>query len=1042
MPMAAPVGSPSGWQRLKKLFHSAVARDSATRTEYLDQACASDADLRKAADALVAAHMRAGSFMDDPVGTPEPSSSTPRSRPPLPAGIKVGPYEVVELLGAGGMGEVYRGRDTRLGRDVALKILPSDLAADAARRERFLREARIVSVLNHPHICTIHEVGSADGLEYICLEHIEGETLDVVARGGNLSLERLLELALPMADALTHAHEKGILHRDLKPANIMVTTRGPKILDFGLAKVLDGDPSRVPPSSLTDSGLVLGTVAYMSPEQALGRKVDEQSDVFSLGTVLYEMASGQQAFNGSTVGEVLDAVVHQEPVALSVLRPELPADLSLVVEKALRKDASDRYATVADLAADLRRLSAGEPTLVARRAHRIVATRAAAVVAVVALIGVSVFTRWRAAPSPGSPNVVAVMSFDNLSDPADKESLGRMLEGLVTTDLAASPSLQVVSRQKLSDISRQLGAGDDPDRTAATDIARRAGAGRMVFGQVARVGSRTVATAELLDVESGRVLGSYRVEGSSPDAVFSIAEGLGARLRAYLTKRPVQPGAGALARQLTASTEAYRAYALGEAFFHRRMYERAAEEFRRATEIDPQFALAYYRFSVAASAGGYGGPKARAAAERSVALSDRLSPGDRGLVQGNALFLAGQLSQALPVMESALIRDPENKDLLHRLESIYMHSPRDADPRRAAVLMEKMLELDPDFHVVYNHLGVAYICIGEFDKARARFAEWETKEPEEVRFLRHMLYAQEGNLAEALRLTESAGGLEIFVRAMYAGAAGRDDIVQSMLQMRPRGAPGIFLRELQSHVHVRHGEFERAGAAYRRAVPDRLAPDEQLQASHWAMMLHGLADLLALKGDVAAARREAERALEIQPEGPFCLYFAGLYAIRAGDIPAAERRLQTLDKVMLVARSPLVPHYRNALTAEIAMARGRPSEAQPLLERALGSGTLYYNTMEFKPASVFRDGLARAYLAAGDKKKAADVLEGFLTPNWLDDTNPVLQVRALYTLGVLRLELGDRTRGRELLEKFLARWDKADWDLPEVRDARARLASS
>jgi tetratricopeptide (TPR) repeat protein len=237
------------------------------------------------------------------------------------------------------------------------------------------------------------------------------------------------------------------------------------------------------------------------------------------------------------------------------------------------------------------------------------------------------------------------------------------------------------------------------------------------------------------------------------------------------------------------------------------------------------------------------------------------------------------------------------------------------------------------------------------------------------------------------------------------------------------------------------GEFGQAEAVLRRILPARLEPDNATwRNAELVTPLLGLARLAEVKGDLLAARREAERALAIQPKVPLCLYFAGLFAIRAGDLPAGERHLRTLEEVVSVARGPLVPHYRHALAAEIALARGRPLEAQPLLENAVGSGKLFYDFWNVMPGDAFRDGLARSYLAVGDKEKAAEVLAALVSSRF--DRDPLLSVRALYTLGKLKLELGDQVRGRELLRQFLEHWGKADWDLPEVREARALLASS
>ena len=432
--MKTPLGTPAGWRRVQELFHLALARDPATRAEYLDRACAGDSDLRREVEALIAAHGQVGSFMAEPAGTPEHGRPDRAPRPSvLPAGSHLGPYELVELLGAGGMGEVYRARDPRLGREVAVKVVSFDLAGDLDRRERFLREARMVSALNHPNICTIHEIGSAGGLDYICFEYIEGPTLATLLEGPLLSIERLLELATPLAEALAYAHGKGILHRDLKPANIMISERGPKILDFGLGKVLaagESAPDSTP--SLTDSGLIMGTVAYMSPEQALGRKVDERSDIFSLGTVLYEMASGTQAFRGSTPTEVLDAVLHHEPIPLSRLRPQLPAGLSLVVQKALRKDAAERYQRMADLAADLRHVGRpGAPRLIAAGRRRISGMTLGLALLLTAALAVPVMLRFRDVPSASPPSPAQVPAAETV---LLTSSPGRELEPALARD--------------------------------------------------------------------------------------------------------------------------------------------------------------------------------------------------------------------------------------------------------------------------------------------------------------------------------------------------------------------------------------------------------------------------------------------------------------------------------------------------------------------------------------------------------------------------------------------------------------------------------
>jgi tetratricopeptide (TPR) repeat protein len=358
--------------------------------------------------------------------------------------------------------------------------------------------------------------------------------------------------------------------------------------------------------------------------------------------------------------------------------------------------------------------------------------------------------------------------------------------------------------------------------------------------------------------------------------------------------------------------------------------------------------------------------------------------------------------------------------------------------------MERLLALDPEYHVVYSHLAFAYAQLGEFAKAYERLDAWESKEPVIVRDTRAVVSAFEGQLDESLRWSEQSEGHGIFTRSVFCLAAGRWDLAESIVRTHGSRTDdlGWILRLTRAYLHVYRGELGKAETAFRQFLPAQLEQDQATLGGLWASTLASLAELSSLKADHRAARREAERALTVQPQGPFSLYFAGLYATRAGEIPTGERHLQTLEKVLSVARGPLVPHYRDALAAEIALARGRASEARPLLENAIGSGKLFYDAMTYSPAPAFREGLARTYLAIGDNEKAAEALQALVSNRWEGFSDPVRCVRALYTLGKLRLELGDRARGRELLEKFLKHWGNADWDIPEVRSARALLAAS
>jgi Tol biopolymer transport system component len=408
--------TPERWRRITAVFHSARGREAAVRAAYLDEACAQDPTLRGEVEALLAAEAAADGFGDRATFTIEGEA-------PLAAGIRLGPYRIEALLGLGGMGEVYRAADSRLGRDVALKVLPRQLAADPIRRERLLREARAAAALNHPNICTVHEVGHADGRDYVVFEHIEGQTLATLVRPGGLPADELVDIFLPLAEALAHAHRHGIVHRDIKPANVMVSKLGlPKILDFGVAKGLADSVLDAAPGGATDTGMVIGTVGYMSPEQALGRRVDARTDVFALGCVLHEVASGRRAFDGATCAEVTDAILHRDPPSLGELRPDLPRGLEQIVRRCLRKRPEERYADGSAVARELRELKAkgtAPPSRAGRMAHRVgswAVSRsarwggAAALAALAAVIASVVITREAPLPALVRPTQVTVAS--------------------------------------------------------------------------------------------------------------------------------------------------------------------------------------------------------------------------------------------------------------------------------------------------------------------------------------------------------------------------------------------------------------------------------------------------------------------------------------------------------------------------------------------------------------------------------------------------------------------------------------------------------
>src|SRR5215471_319948 len=353
---------PERWKQVDELLEAALERPEPERAAFLDQACAGDEELRREVESLLISDARPEALIESPLARVAADLFT--DIPPKPGkGALIEHFEIISRIGAGGMGEVYLARDTRLGRRVALKLLPPSFTADPQLRERFLREAQLASSLDHPNICTIHEMGESSGSLFIAMQYVEGVNLKQLVGSSPLKLDAVLSISLQAADALAAAHEQGIIHRDIKSNNIIVTPRGQvRVLDFGLAKLMDGGngsedkAERELKSELTKTGAVMGTPSYMSPEQARGEKIDHRSDIFSMGIVIYEMASGDVPFKKKSQAETMNAVINEPHTPAAQLNPEIPAGLSAAIDRALSKEPADRYQSIEEMLRDLRQV--------------------------------------------------------------------------------------------------------------------------------------------------------------------------------------------------------------------------------------------------------------------------------------------------------------------------------------------------------------------------------------------------------------------------------------------------------------------------------------------------------------------------------------------------------------------------------------------------------------------------------------------------------------------------------------------------------------
>ena len=519
---------------------------------------------------------------------------------PLESGTRLGPYEVLAPLGAGGMGEVYRARDTRLDRVVAIKVLPGHLSGDPALRARFAREARAVSALSHPNICALFDVGQQDDIDFLVMEYVEGETLASLLKRGRLGPRQIVALGGEIADALHDAHQHGIIHRDVKPQNIIVTPRGhAKVLDFGLAKAFEAirhdDDTHSAPMN-TREGTLVGTGPYMSPEQVRGEPVDQRSDAFSLGAVLFEMATGRRAFTGNTLPETLSAILTAEPDPIDRVASGITPELQRIVSKCLAKDRTRRYQTLRDVATDLDRIEG--PT--ATPARRVTGWRVAAVlVAIGASVGSGAwFWRTRDAAAGGGVRSLAVLPLKPLAGDVKENYVGLGMSDAIIARISQAGGLTV---RPTSAVRRY--ATTDTDALAA---AKEQLVDAVLEGSWQREGDRLRVSVNLLRLADGVSLWADRFDVRAAD-IFAVQDQVSERLVSQL-RLQLSPDRQARVRQGgTTNLEAYDAFLKGQFFFGERGFsaaarqnsDRAAELFERASTLDPEFAQAHAMLGLA-----------------------------------------------------------------------------------------------------------------------------------------------------------------------------------------------------------------------------------------------------------------------------------------------------------------------------------------------------------------------------------------------------------------------------------------------------------